>query len=44
LRERGQDRDWAQAVIDLLHDRKARETDALRKGISQLKRGQFRPA
>lgn len=44
LRERGQDRDWLQAVVDLLHDREAHETDALRKGISQLKRGQLEPA
>lgn len=41
LRERGQDLDWLQTVADLLHDREACETDALRKGISQLKRGQL---
>lgn len=44
LRERGQDRDWLQAVVDHLHDREARESDALREGISQLKRGQLEPA
>lgn len=36
LRERGQDRDWLQALVDLLHDREAREGDALREGLSQL--------
>ena len=44
LRQRGQDRDWLQAVVDELHDREARRSDALRKGISQLKRGQLEPA
>ena len=44
LRERGQDRDWLQAVVEYLHDREARESDALRKGISQLQRGQLEPA
>jgi hypothetical protein len=44
LRERGQDRDWLQAVVDYLHDREARKSDALQKGISQLKRGQLEPA
>ena len=44
LRERGQGRNWLQAVVDYLHDREARESDALRKGISQLKRGQLEPA
>ena len=44
LRERGQDRDWLQAVVDELHDRETRQSDELRKGISQLKRGQLEPA
>jgi transposase-like protein len=44
LRERGQDRDWLQALIDALHDREARGSDALREGISQLKRGRLEPA
>lgn len=44
LRERGQDRDWLQAVVDYLHDREARKSDALQKGISQLKRGELEPA
>ena len=44
LRERGKDRDWLQAVVDDLHDREARQSDELRRGISQLKRGQLKPA
>lgn len=44
LRERGQDRDWLQALVDHLHDREARGSDALRKGLAQLKRGQLEPA
>ena len=44
LRERGQDRDWLQALVDHLHDRDARGSDALCKGLAQLKRGQLEPA
>jgi hypothetical protein len=44
LRERGQDRDWLQAVIDSLHDRQARNSNAVQKGIAQLERGQLEPA
>jgi len=44
LRERGQDRDWSQAVVDSLHDRQARKSNAVQKGIAQLKRGQLEPA
>ena len=44
LRERGQDRDWLQALVDHLHDREARRSDALQKGLAQLKRGQLEPA
>lgn len=44
LRKRGQDRDWLQALVDHLHDRDARGSDALRKGLTQLKRGQLEPA
>jgi hypothetical protein len=44
LRERGRDRDWLQAVVDYLHDRDARKSDAVQKGIAQLKRGQLEPA
>lgn len=44
LRARGQDRDWLQALVDHLHDRDARGSDALRKGLAQLKRGQLESA
>jgi Sigma-70, region 4. len=44
LRERGRDRDWLQALVDHLHDRDARKSDALREGLSQLKRGRLEPA
>lgn len=44
LRERGQDRDWLQAVVDYLHDREARESDAVQRGIARVKRGQLEPA
>lgn len=44
LRERGQDRDWSQAVVDSLHDRQARKSNAVQTGIAQLERGQLEPA
>jgi hypothetical protein len=44
FRPGGQDRDWLQALVDHLHDRDARVSDALRKGLAQLKRGQLEPA
>jgi transposase-like protein len=44
LRERGQDRDWLQAVVDYLHDREVRKSDAVKGGIAQLPRGQLEPA
>lgn len=44
LRERGQDRDWLQAVIDYLHDREARKSGTVQKGIAQLKHGHLEPA
>lgn len=44
LRERGRDRDWLQALVDHLHDREARGSDALREGLAQLKRGRLEPA
>jgi hypothetical protein len=44
LRERGQNRYWLAAVVDDLHDREARQSGELHKGISQLKRGQLEPA
>ena len=44
LRERGQDRDWLQALVDYLHDREARDSGALQEGLAQLKRGRLEPA
>jgi len=44
LRERGQDRDWLQALVDHLDDREARGSSVLRKGLAQLKCGQLEPA
>lgn len=44
LRERGRDRDWLQAVVDHLHDREARGSEALREGLAQLGRGRLEPA
>ena len=44
LRERGQDRDWLQALVDYLDDRKARQSPALREGLAQLARGELEPA
>lgn len=44
LRERGQDRDWLQSLVDYLHDREALESAALQEGLSQLKRGELEPA
>ena len=44
LRERGRDRDWLGVVVDQLHDREARESDALREGLAQLGRGRLEPA
>lgn len=44
LRDRGQDRDWLQAVVDYLHDHEARQSKGLEEGLSQLKRGELEPA
>ncbi len=44
LRERGRDRDWLQAVVDHLHDREVRGSEALREGLAQLGRGRLEPA
>ncbi len=44
LRERGQDHDWLQALVDHLHDREARESEALKQGLAQLARGELEPA
>lgn len=44
LRERGQDREWLQALVDYLDDRQARQSPAVKKGLQQLKRGELEPA
>jgi transposase-like protein len=44
LRERGQDRDWLQALVDYLDDREARRSPALKEGLEQLARGELGPA
>jgi hypothetical protein len=44
LRRRGQDRDWLQALVDDLDDRRARRGDALREGLEQVRKGELEPA
>jgi Homeodomain-like domain len=44
LRERGQDREWLQALVDYLDDREARRSPALQEGLEQLARGELEPA
>jgi transposase len=44
LRERGQDRDWLQPLVDYLDDREARRSPALQEGLEQLARGELEPA
>lgn len=44
LRERGRDRDWLQSVVDYLDDRAARNSDAVRRGIADLRHGDLEPA
>jgi len=44
LRERGQNREWLQALVDYLDDREARRSPALKKGLEQLARGELEPA
>jgi hypothetical protein len=44
LRERGQDREWLQALVDYLDDRAARSSPALKEGLEQLARGELEPA
>jgi hypothetical protein len=44
LRERGQDRDWLQALVAYLDDREARRGPALKEGLEQLARGELEPA
>lgn len=44
LRERGQDRDWLEALLDYLHDLQTRRSPALKEGLQQLERGALEPA
>jgi len=44
LRERGQDREWLQALVDYLDDRAVRRSDALREGLEDLRAGKLEPA
>jgi hypothetical protein len=44
LRERGQDHDWLEALLDYLHDLQTRRGAALKEGLQQLERGELEPA
>ncbi len=44
LRERGQDHDWLEALLDYLHDLQTRRSPALKEGLQQLGRGELGPA
>lgn len=44
LRERGQDREWLQALVDYLDDRAVHGSDALREGLEDLRAGKLEPA
>jgi predicted nucleic acid-binding protein len=44
LRDRGQDRDWMQALVDLLHDRVEVQRPEIARGLDELKRGKLEPA
>ena len=44
LRERGQDRDWLRALVDLLHDRAERKRPGIVRGLEELQRGELEPA
>jgi hypothetical protein len=44
LRERGQNRDWVQALVDYLDDRRVRSSDALKEGLEELRKGNLEPA
>jgi hypothetical protein len=43
LRERGHDRDWTRALVDLLHDRAERGRPELVEGLDELRRGVLAP-
>jgi hypothetical protein len=44
LRERGQDRDWTQALVDLLHDRDELARPEIVQGLEGLGGGKLEPA
>lgn len=44
LRERGQDHDWLEAILDYLHDLQTRRSPALKEGLQQLEREELEPA
>jgi hypothetical protein len=44
LRDRGQDRDWMQALVDLLHDRDELSRPEIVQGLKELSRGKLEPA
>lgn len=44
LRERGRDRDWTRALVDLLHDHSERGRPELLEGLDELRRGRLEPA
>jgi rhodanese-related sulfurtransferase len=44
LRERGRDRNWTRALVDLLHDHAERRRPELVEGLDELRRGELEPA
>jgi hypothetical protein len=44
LRERGRDRDWTRALVDLLHDRAERRRPKLLEGLDEQRCGELEPA
>lgn len=44
LRDRGRDRDWTRALVDVLHDRAERERSEIVTGLDELRRGMLEPA
>jgi len=44
LRERGRDRDWTRALVDLLHDHAEQRRPELLEGLAELRRGELEPA
>lgn len=44
LRERGHDRDWTRALVDVLHDREERRRPEIVAGLDELRHGMLEPA